>query len=417
MHVHTSRRLRLLPSLFTWKAMDGILEGAVVLCVGKLACSLLFLPSLAASYSPVSFCCCCLLIFTDFLVAVFLSLLCVAESWLTELDPPGDVVALRFLLFLSHTYGAVLHLTTFLVCVEALIKLLWPHAAADHGTARQTAGSDGRPRCPAGGNVEEEEEGICCPEDGGSWPQVVGFLCCLSAWVSVALVVRWHLKMEEVWAAVCLHTTNSLIGCLPNLYTPTPSAVNPWWSMAFLLFLLLLLTTGAGLRGVRRGGKHASTGRRDCVTMTPAPSGHVPLGTPVTDPEKTDRAWNSLQMSANPYGDVDLFSRDSFPEKRGRQERERTKTGVPLAFVTEEHMDSQRSRWCGWQRWGFPSLEGNVMIGLLGFLPIFILPFILSVNILLIRTIDILLESCIQSLKSSAAKTRDESTSLNVTQV
>lgn len=49
-------------------AMDGVLESAVVLCSCKLACSLLFLPSLAASYSPVSFCCCCLLIFTDFLV-------------------------------------------------------------------------------------------------------------------------------------------------------------------------------------------------------------------------------------------------------------------------------------------------------------------------------------------------------------
>lgn len=48
--------------------MDGVLEGAAVLCACKLACSLLFLPSLADSYSAVSFCCCCLLIFTDFLV-------------------------------------------------------------------------------------------------------------------------------------------------------------------------------------------------------------------------------------------------------------------------------------------------------------------------------------------------------------
>jgi len=49
-------------------AMDGVLEGATVLCLCKLACSLLFLPSLAASHSSVSFCCCCLLVFTDFLV-------------------------------------------------------------------------------------------------------------------------------------------------------------------------------------------------------------------------------------------------------------------------------------------------------------------------------------------------------------
>lgn len=49
-------------------AMDGVLEGATVLCVCKLAFSLLFLPLLAASHSPVSFCCCCILIFTNFVV-------------------------------------------------------------------------------------------------------------------------------------------------------------------------------------------------------------------------------------------------------------------------------------------------------------------------------------------------------------
>lgn len=48
--------------------MDGVLEGAAVLCVCKLAFSLLCLPSLAALHSPISFCCSCLLLFTDFVV-------------------------------------------------------------------------------------------------------------------------------------------------------------------------------------------------------------------------------------------------------------------------------------------------------------------------------------------------------------
>lgn len=50
------------------EAMEGVMERAAALCVCKLACSLLFLPSLAASHSAISFCCCCLLIFTDFAV-------------------------------------------------------------------------------------------------------------------------------------------------------------------------------------------------------------------------------------------------------------------------------------------------------------------------------------------------------------
>ncbi|XP_034074866.1 uncharacterized protein LOC117548041 isoform X2 [Gymnodraco acuticeps] len=108
--------------------MDGVLEGATVLCVCKLACSLLFLPSLTSSYSPASFCCCCLLLFTDFLVTVFLSFLWIFESWVSELTLLGDVIALRFLIFLSETYGAVLLLITPLIAVESVTRLPWPHS-------------------------------------------------------------------------------------------------------------------------------------------------------------------------------------------------------------------------------------------------------------------------------------------------
>lgn len=46
--------------------MEGVLEGATALCTCKLTFSLLLLPWLSTSRSPISFCCCCLLVFTDF---------------------------------------------------------------------------------------------------------------------------------------------------------------------------------------------------------------------------------------------------------------------------------------------------------------------------------------------------------------
>ncbi|TKS71266.1 hypothetical protein D9C73_005283 [Collichthys lucidus] len=238
-------------------SMDGVLEGAAVLCVCKLACSLLFLPSLAASHSPVSFCCCCLLIFTDFLVAVFLSFLCIFESWLTELTQLGDVIALRFLLFLSHTYGVVLLLTTPLIAVETLSRLLWPHSAVAYRAVSQRVTNSNAQRCYIRMETVDEEEADGDNPDKDIKKRlsyVVSYLCCLSVWVVVALNVRWRWELEEVWAAVCLHKTNSLIRCLPNLFSPMSSTVNPCWVMAFLSLLLILLTMSMGLQRRQQAG-------------------------------------------------------------------------------------------------------------------------------------------------------------------
>ncbi|XP_059185072.1 uncharacterized protein LOC131968282 [Centropristis striata] len=412
--------------------MDGVLEGAVVLCVCKLACSLLFLPSLAAPYSPVSFCCCCLLVFTDFLVTVFLTYLCIFESWLTDLNPVGNVIALRFLLFLSHTYGAVLLLTTPLIALETLTRLLWPHSAAAH----QTVSSDGQ-RCYVGEATAEEEEDDKDKEKMLS--HAVSYLCCLSVWVAVALNVRWRWRQEEVWAAACLHTTNSLIRCLPNLFSPMPSTVNLFWGMAFLSLLLVLLTISNGLhrrhwapaRSVRTHiEKHGVNNNghscwQDLVPVPPAPSKPVNPETlesepaQCVDPEKTESSctvhrpysWNSVQMSAHHHGDFVLSSPECLSAERGGQELGRTKRGIPLTFITEEHVVSQYRSQKGWRQWGFPCPGVNVMIGFVGVLFIFVLPLNLSVNILLIRTIETLLELCIKALASSATNANNAFTS------
>ncbi|XP_056292942.1 uncharacterized protein LOC130208066 isoform X2 [Pseudoliparis swirei] len=422
-------------------SMDGVLEGATVLCLCKLACSLLFLPSLAASHSSVSFCCCCLLVFTDFLVTAFLSFLCISDSWLTELTPLVDVVALRFLIFLSHTYGAVLLLTTPLIAVETLTALLGPNSVVAHRTASQTEGSDGQ-RCYVGEvTVEEEEES----KDKKTKEKVlslhaVSYLCCLSVWVAVALNVRWRWKREEAWAVACLHSTNSLMRCLPNLFSPMSSTVNPCWGMAFLSLLLVLLTMSSGLRGRHRAppltlrthkekqgvNDNGAGCRQDLAPAPIGPSKPLNPGMPESeaaqcvDPENTEsscgvhRAYsrNSVQMSAYHHGDFVLLSPECVSAEGRVQEHEWTKKCIPLTFITED-VDAQS----GWRQGGFPCPGVHVMIGFVGVLSIFVLPLYLSVNILLIRTIETLLKQCITSLVSSAANTRNSSTSHNETLV
>ncbi|XP_017264322.1 uncharacterized protein LOC108231641 [Kryptolebias marmoratus] len=398
--------------------MDGVLESAVALCLCKLFCSLLFVPSLVVSYGPVSFCCCCLLIFTDFLVTVSLSLLWICESWVMDLSPSGDVIALRFLLFLSHTYGAVIFLITFLIALEALIRLLWPHLAVDHRRASQTEGFNQQGWCVRKANAKEAEE------DNRSLLQVVSFFCCLSVWFFVALNVRWHWKVEEAWAAVCLHTTDSLVRCLPNALSPSP--VNLCWSILFLLVLLLIIGTCLQRRCQVPAQVQKTNGRKPCgcCGLNPLPALSAPLrgvhpGMSVPEPEDNSGnsaySCDSVQMLVRNYGDFVLASTHCLSEKGSGQEHERTKRGVPLAFITEKHVDSHHrgGRWL----WGFPDPGGNLIIGLVSVLSLFTLPFNLSVNILLIRTIDSLLDWCVRSLLSSAANIRDTSASHSVTQV
>lgn len=417
-------------------AMDGVLEGAVVLCVCKLACSLLFLPSLAASYSSVSFCCCCLLIFTDFQVTVFLSLLCLFEPWLTELSPMGDVIALRFLLFLSHTYAAVLLLSTFLIAVETLIRLLWPHAVVGHRAVGQAV--SGAQQAHVGEeNVKKEDDGDGSDGDG-TLHQVGGFFCCLSVWIIVAFNVQWRWEMEEMWAAECLYTNDSLVQCLPSLFASIPSAMSPCWSMAFILLLLLLIISPDMQRQYQptehtestHREKHGDYSWQEFISVLSAPFKPAHPGMSevepkvCVDPEKTDSSctgntpcsWNNMHMSKCHREDFVLVSADCFSGKRGPQEYESTKRGISLTFVREKHVDSPHSC-CGRRWWGFPTLEVNVMTGLVGVLSVFVLPFNLSVNILLIRTIEVLLERCITTLLWSTGNTRDASTSHRVAQV
>lgn len=331
---------------------------------------------------------------------------------MAELTLLGDVIALRFLLFLNHLYGVVLLLTTPLIAVETLTRLLWLHSVVTRKTVSQTAmDSDGQ-RCnlwtvtagaKEGGGVNPDKDKDITP------PHVVSYLCCLSVWVVVAFDVRWRWRLEEVWASACLHTVESLIKCLPNPMSSTGGSCSV---MAILLLLLLLLTMSIGLQrphwthkqnhGVDKNGQ-------SCWHVPPAPSRPVHAGMLVSvevqcvDPEKTESSctvhrvcsWNDMQMSTLHHRDFVIICPECFCTGH---EHKRTKTGNPLTFIAENHVNSQYTTQCMWQEWGFPCLGVNVMIGIMAVLSIFVLPLILSVNILLIRTIDTQLELCVKSL-------------------
>ncbi|KAF6738818.1 hypothetical protein FQA47_017712 [Oryzias melastigma] len=286
---------------FSRKAMDGVLDGALLLCACKLSCSLLFLPSLSASYSPVSFCCCCLLIFTDFLVT---------ETQTVSWDE-------------RHCY----------------LRLVRGHP---------------------------EKESRILAEDS-SYSHVAGFLCCLSVWVVVALTVRREWELEEVWTTACLYSTDSLVSCLPSLFSHMPSAMNPCWSTAFLCLLLLLLAFSSTLQTPPPLG-NCDCYWQDGVTAMSAPITFTHPGmSPRVDPEKTKSScsfstalwWNSMQMLECHQGNFVFASPDCSPEKRGGQKRQ---TKSALTFITQEQVGSQNSSQGGWRRWGFPGLEVSVMM-------------------------------------------------------
>lgn len=337
-------------------------------------------------------------------LAAFLAFLCISKSWPTELTLQGDVVALRFLLFLSHVYGAALLLTCPLVTLEALSRLRQAQAAPSH--------ADG-PGSGAQEAAEEAEDGGAGPHKGQQQCYGVSFLCCLSVWVITALHVRWRWTLEDVWTAACLHTSSSLLTCLPSLFSPVSSSTSSCIAFTFFLLLLLLLTVD--LRARCRASAQLAEARKPNQGLV---SGLIPAcaGLPQTlvsvhvccfDPEKTGSSCvvpkKSVQVSA-----AAIMSPERFP---AGQKQERTKGAKARTLMAQE----ERNR-CVWCQWGFPCLGLNVIIGLMGVLCIFVLPLILSVNIVLVQTVDYLMELSVKALLvSNAADKRSTAVSRKAT--
>lgn len=323
--------------------MEDVLEGATVLSVCKVAISLPFLRSVSR-YSPVSFCCCCLLVFTDVLLTVFLCVLLNLDRWQIVTPSTGDSLALRSLLFISHTYGVVFLLTLPAVIVDTFITLL--------------QSLDANPRTP---NLEDGGEPEKRPFLGY---HAIAYLCCLSLWTFGTLNIRWRWKLEEVWTAACLYSTDSLFTCLPNFYSPTMRFLHPCWIMVSL-FIALAMSVSVFLLS------------RKATVM--------PLASTVS-------FQNSCKIQVFPNSDVQISPKTE--KNIAEEDCNRTEKVIPLTLTEERQSAGPQS---GNDR-VFPCPGADVMIGVVCVLAMFVLPLNLSVNIHLIGSVEKALQWSVKRL-------------------
>ncbi|KAK6318907.1 hypothetical protein J4Q44_G00101180 [Coregonus suidteri] len=414
--------------------MDGVLEGAAVVCVCKLACSLLFLPMVTASLSAVSFCCSCLLLFTDLAVTTFLVVLWFAEPWLPPFSTSTDVIALRFLLFLSYIYWAVLLMTTPLVVVETAVRLQWPQVCGG-GAVDGDVDEQSKNPAPHGGVTVEVENwqsrdtdtqrgGREDQDQGRCLSHILGFLCCLLVWALCGVCGGQGWKLEELWVEVCLERTSSLTLCLPSLRNTVLLALDePSLGLATVaLALLLVLTVGWGL--LRRHLAHTETDQHTPTTTPTQKEEHdsdiqLPVQTlsapckavnpamsaasspRFVDPETTwsrcsvhsPCSGNNMQLSLGHHGNSVLLSLEFLSADRLEGHKETKGLGdIPITGIVEEHTDSTYRSQRGLGQWGFSCPGVNIMTWLVCLLTVCVLPLNLSVNILLIRHIETMLE-------------------------
>ncbi|KAF3856167.1 hypothetical protein F7725_016890 [Dissostichus mawsoni] len=290
----------------------------------------------------------------------FLSFLWIFESWVSELTLLGDVIALRFLIFLCETYGAVLLLITPLIAVESVTRLPWPHSVV---TIRKA--------CPKVDSIEKlcfviEEE---VNKDSKDRKALVS--CCQLHLLPVSVGCcrpQCQFAMESGGSeGSCLFALNQLpCQMFAQHVQPHAKQRESPLGMAFLFFLLIVLTKSLGL--IRRNlALHRHTERNRELTrmatvaaVNPGMVGLEPEQ--CVDPEKTESSctvhraysWNSVQMSAYHHGDFVLISPECLSVERG-QKHERTKRVTPCAFPLEEHVDSQYRSQSGWRQRGFPA--------------------------------------------------------------
>ncbi|KAK1799636.1 hypothetical protein P4O66_006095, partial [Electrophorus voltai] len=239
----------------TGERMDGVLEATITLFGCKVLCSLLCLPTFKRSMSSVGLCCSCLLFFTDLSITVFLAYLWCGGPRLASFQPSSDIIALRFGLFLGHTYGAVLLLTPPLVTVEVLTRFLWPREETVEVSVEGQAVEE-KDACPGASALltvvggEPWEEGVTGVESGRGL-KAVGFLGCLLLWGMCGTFAgsSWTQTLPAVRA--CLEGGSSLSTCLPCLITTSsPITEELAWALPTAA-LLLGLAPGVGLLTAR----------------------------------------------------------------------------------------------------------------------------------------------------------------------
>ncbi|KAG5274752.1 hypothetical protein AALO_G00139740 [Alosa alosa] len=251
--------------------MAGLLEAALAACLCKVGLSILWLRMVrGGSLSSVGLCCGCLLLLTDLAITLFLAFLRLAHPWLVAFPVSADIIALRFLLFLTHTYWGVMLLSTPLVAMEMAFHLRWPHlrgmeGEGDGGKDLQTRGEEWRtPLYSERGEMDNGKAvSQAAPEraersegDSSSAAVLAHIACvlsCLLAWCISGLRAerRWNLDIHAVKLCLMGDTgggggggISSLWRCLPSLLSVAwPDVSEPFWGLLAAVVLLGLYWT------------------------------------------------------------------------------------------------------------------------------------------------------------------------------
>ncbi|GAA6087713.1 uncharacterized protein si:ch211-193i15.1 [Tachysurus ichikawai] len=374
--------------------MDGVLESTIALCGCKLLCSFLCLPAFKDSISSVSLCCVSLLLFTDLSITMFLVYLWSTAPRLMSFHLSSDVIALRFMLFLSDTYEAVLMLTPLLVAVELLARLLW-------GGETATSTVDQK---------ESKADMFLKDVDGDSWKtgrrqkntvvlRALGFLGCLMLWFVCGTYAGFSWRQEQVMVRTCLEGGSLLSTCLPCLLSASsPVSGHLFWALPAAV-LLLAFTAVVSLIVAKLTPRIVHPELLGCVekrTQTHAPT-----------PEWTSTAAACISNNYNVDSEKTSnsctihSSHNERQQARGKPEplswRIELTDGCKLnsesvtlflpSHGTAPHPHKSRL----WQTVReSPCSRGELMTGLLCGLLVCVFPTVLSTNILLVSNLDTL---------------------------
>lgn len=327
---------------------------------------------------------------------VFLMYLWSAAPRQMSFHASSDVIALRFMLFLSDTYEAVLMLTPLLVAVELLVRLLWAGE-----TVTSVAG-------------EKEAKDEFAWETGRQWKgekenkaellKALGFLGCLMLWFMCGTYARFSWRQEQGTVRSCLERGSLLSTCLPCLLTASsPVSGQLFWALPAAAILLAfmpvlsLIVTKLTPRIVHPGLLECTENcdaLRCTLTCPPTPNrtSHPAVGVSNVCSVDSEKTANSCTFH-------------SFRNKRrwapGKLEplSWRTELGDGCKLTSESIMLVMQARCTTppprksrlWQAvWKSPCLRGELMTGLLCGLLVCVFPTVLSTNVLLVSNLDTL---------------------------
>ncbi|KAG7318820.1 hypothetical protein KOW79_017294 [Hemibagrus wyckioides] len=382
---------------FSGLRMDGVLESTIALCGCKVLCSFLCLPAFKDSISSVSLCCVSLLLFTDLSITMFLVYLWSAAPRPMSFDPSSDVIALRFMLFLSDTYEAVLMLTPLLVAVELLARLLWGVETAMPMVDEKEAKEDtflkdvDRDTWDTGRRQKEENNMVVL--------KALGFLGCLMLWFMCGTFAGFSWRHEQVVVRSCLEEGSLLSTCLPCLLTTSsPVSGQLFWALPAAV-LLLVFTAVVSLIAAKLTPRIVNPELLACVKNTPQT--HPPT------PERTSIA--AVSVSHNCHVDSEKTANSCAIHSSHNKRQQTHGKPEPLSWRTEladgcklnsesvtlvlpapgaaPHPHKSRL----WQSVReSPCSRGEMMTGLLCGLLVCVFPTVLSTNILLVSNLDTL---------------------------